>query len=153
GRAWGVSTGYPDLDNLTGGLQPRTLTILAARPSMGKTTLAINIGQFVADRYAMPVAVFSLEQSAQELVQRMACAEARVDWRYLRNGEVSDFDLRRFEAAAEKIAALPIFICDRTDLSSRDMVARMRRLQQRHGKLGAVLVDYVQIAHERGSHG
>src|SRR5690606_25045325 len=64
-----------------------------------------------------------------------------------------DFDLRRFEAAAEKIAALPIFICDRTDLSSRDMVARMRRLQQRHGKLGAVLVDYVQIAHERGSHG
>lgn len=151
GRTWGVSTGYTDLDALTGGLQPKDLCILAARPSMGKTTLAMNIAQYAAQTSG-PVGVFSLEQGAESLFYRMVCSEAAVEWRYVRNGEVNDLELDRLRAAADRIAALPIFINDRADVSAAEIVAGARRLKRQHG-LSLFIVDYVQLIHEKGSHG
>jgi replicative DNA helicase len=149
-RPVGLSTGYPDIDKYTAGLQPKDLILIAARPSMGKTTLAMNMAEYVAKTYDLPVAVFSLEMGADQLFYRMWCAEARVNYRYVRQGIVSDAEMKRLGEAIERISTAPIYINDQSDLTAADIVGRARRLKQKHGgKLGGVFIDYVQLMHER----
>jgi len=146
---FGVSTGYPAIDSYTGGLQPKEYIILAARPSKGKTTLAMNIAEYVAATYNLPVAVFSLEMGKEQLYYRMLCAEARVNFRHVRRGEVSDTEMYRIGQAASALAEMPIYVNDRADLTAGDIIARARRLKEKQGALGLIVVDYLQLMHER----
>jgi replicative DNA helicase len=148
GGLTGVSTGFPDLDNLTSGLQPSDLIIIAARPSMGKTTLALNIAQHIGIKEKKPVAVFSLEMSREQLVQRMLCAQANIDAHRLRRGFLADNDWNKLTEAVGPLGDAPIFIDDSPSISVMEMRAKARRLKMEHG-LGAIFVDYLQLM--RGS--
>ena len=140
----GVPTGFIDLDNLTSGLQPSNLVIVAARPSFGKTSFALNIAQQAATEHAVPVAIFSLEMSKMELVQRLVCAEALVDVQKLRTGNLSDQDWSRLATAVGRLADAPIYIDDTEAVTVLEIRAKARRLKQKHG-LGLVIVDYLQL--------
>lgn len=148
----GMSTGYRDIDKYTAGLQPKDLIILAARPSMGKTTLAMNMAEHIARTYRLPAAIFSLEMGREQLFYRMWCSEARVNFRYVRRGEVSDTEMFRLGEAAATLGEAPIYITDQSDLTAADIVARARRLKREQGALGVVVVDYIQLMHERERH-
>jgi replicative DNA helicase len=148
GGVTGLSTGFADLDHITCGLQHSDLIIIAARPSMGKTTLALNIAQHIAVNEKVPVAVFSLEMSKEQLAQRMLCAQAGIDANRLRRGFLSDEDYPKLTRAAGPLSAAPLFIDDTPALSALEMRARVRRLKAEHG-LSAVFVDYLQLI--RGS--
>lgn len=148
GGVTGLSTGFADLDHITCGLQSSDLIIIAARPSMGKTTLALNIAQHIAVNEKVPVAVFSLEMSKEQLAQRMLCAQAGIDANRLRRGFLSDEDYPKLTRAAGPLSAAPLFIDDTPALSAMEMRARVRRLKAEHG-LSAVFVDYLQLI--RGS--
>lgn len=148
GGVTGVPTGFPDLDNITSGFQNSDLIIIAARPSMGKTTLALNIAQHIAVNEKLPVAVFSLEMSKEQLVQRMLVAQANIDAQRLRRGYLSDEDYPKLTRAAGPLAEAPLFIDDTASLSIMEMRAKARRLKAEHG-LAAVFVDYLQLM--RGS--
>ena len=142
----GVPTGFTDLDNILAGLQRSDLVILAARPSFGKTTLALDIVRHVAIRTNVPVGVFSLEMSSDQLVDRLISAEAQVDLWNLRTGRLSsesdDFD--RIRDAMEKLSKAPIFIDDEASNTILQMRAMARRLKAEHG-LGLIVVDYLQL--------
>jgi len=141
----GVPTGFKDLDNLLAGLQKSDLIILAARPSMGKTAFALDIARNVAVRQKIPVGVFSLEMSAQQLVDRLLAAEAHVDSWKLRTGRLSnDDEFRRISDAMGKISQAPLFIDDESSNNIMQMRAMARRLQAEHG-LGLLIVDYLQL--------
>ena len=140
----GVPTGFVDLDNLTSGLQPSNLVIVAARPSFGKTSLALNIAQQAAADHQVPVAIFSLEMSRTELVQRLVCAEALVDVSKLRRGQLSDQDWSRLATAVGRLADAPIFIDDTESVTVLEIRAKARRLKQKSG-LGLVIIDYLQL--------
>lgn len=140
----GVPTGFLDLDNLTSGLQESNLIIVAARPSFGKTSLALNIAQQAATDYNIPVAIFSLEMSRQELVQRLVCAEALVDVHKLRRGNLNDQDWSRLATAVGRLADAPLYIDDTESVTVLEIRAKARRLKQRHG-LGLVIIDYLQL--------
>lgn len=140
----GVPTGFLDLDDLTSGFQPSNLIIVAARPSLGKTSLALNIAQGAATEHQVPVAIFSLEMSKQELVQRLVCAEALVDVHKLRTGNLNDNDWSRLANAVGRLADAPIYIDDTEALTVLEIRAKARRLKQRDG-LGLVIVDYLQL--------
>jgi replicative DNA helicase len=140
----GVPTGFVDLDNLTSGLQESNLVIVAARPSFGKTSLALNIAQQAATDYNVPVAIFSLEMSRQELVQRLVCAEALVDVHKLRRGNLNDQDWSRLATAVGRLADAPIYIDDTESVTVLEIRAKARRLKQRNG-LGLVIIDYLQL--------
>jgi replicative DNA helicase len=140
----GVATGFVDLDNLTSGLQPSNLVIVAARPSFGKTSLALNIAQQAATDHQVPVAIFSLEMSRTELVQRLVCAEALVDVSKLRRGQLSDQDWSRLATAVGRLADAPIFIDDTESVTVLEIRAKARRLKQKSG-LGLVIIDYLQL--------
>ncbi|MEX0874962.1 MAG: replicative DNA helicase [Actinomycetota bacterium] len=140
----GVPTGFVDLDNLTSGLQPSNLCIVAGRPSFGKTSFALNIAQQAATEHAIPVAIFSLEMSKMELVQRLVCAEALVDVHKLRTGNLSDQDWSRLATAVGRLADAPIYIDDTESVTVLEIRAKARRLKQKTG-LGLVIIDYLQL--------
>lgn len=144
GGLTGVPTGFPDLDNLTCGLQNSDLIIIAARPSMGKTTLALNIAQHIAVNERLPVAIFSLEMSKEQLVQRMLCAQANIDAQRLRRGFLTEEDYPKLTRAAGPLAEAPIYIDDTAAISVREMRAKARRLKAEHG-LAAIFIDYLQL--------
>ncbi|MCB9029732.1 MAG: replicative DNA helicase [Deltaproteobacteria bacterium] len=140
----GVASGLRDVDKLTAGFQASDLIILAARPSMGKTSLALGIAQNVGIRQNRGVAVFSLEMSKEQLVLRMLCCEARVDSSRVRTGHLGERDFPRLVEAASKIAETPIFIDDTPALTITEMRAKCRRLHREH-KLSLIVVDYLQL--------
>jgi replicative DNA helicase len=155
GESRGIRTGFADLDNLLAGLQKSDLIILAARPSMGKTSLALDIARQTAIHHNTTVGLFSLEMSSQQLVDRMIAAEARVnawDWRVGRIKEGSD-DFERIRDAYDRLAAAPIFIDDQPGNDILKMRSVARRLKRESG-LGLLVVDYLQLmapTHSRGS--
>ncbi|MFO7709793.1 MAG: replicative DNA helicase [Desulfobacterales bacterium] len=140
----GVPTGFTLLDNLTSGLQNSDLVILAARPSMGKTALALNIARNAAVDAGVPVAVFSLEMSKEQLSLRMLCAEASIDSSRLRSGFFSMDDWERVTDAAGVLSAAPIFIDDSPSLSAMEVRAKARRLKM-DKNIGLIIIDYLQL--------
>src|SRR5580693_8193293 len=150
-RIKGLSTGFLKLDEMTGGLHAGELVILAARPSMGKTALALNIAQHVATRLDKTVAVFSLEMSKESLLTRMLCASARVDSQKFRAGFLNSEERQRLQVAASQLVRAPLFIDDTAGANLMDMHAKLRRLQaERKQELGLVVVDYLQLMSGRG---
>ena len=145
-RATGLPTHYVDLDRLLGGLQPGELILLAARPAMGKTSLALNISQNVSLRTKQPVAIFSLEMAKEQLVQRMLCAEARIDQSRFRTGQLADEEWVRLTQAMGLLAEAPIYIDDTPSITVSEIRAKARRLKGEHG-LGLLVVDYLQLIH------
>jgi replicative DNA helicase len=145
-RIKGISTGFIKLDEMTGGLHPGELFVLAARPSMGKTALALNIAQHVAThpKIEKTVAVFSLEMSKESLLTRMVCAGARVDQQKFRAGYLNADERRRLQVAASQLVKAPLFIDDTAGVTLMDIHAKLRRLEAEHG-LGLVVVDYLQL--------
>jgi replicative DNA helicase len=146
----GCPTGFVDLDKLTAGLQPADLIIVAGRPSMGKTALALNMGLNAAVRAKTPVAVFSLEMSKEQLVMRMLCSEARIDGQRMRGGFLKDSDWPRLAKAAGQLAEAPLYIDDTGAISVLEMRAKSRRLQAEKG-LGLIIVDYLQLMRGRAA--
>jgi replicative DNA helicase len=149
-RIKGISTGFAKLDEMTGGMHGGDLFILAARPSMGKTALALNIAQHTALRLKQPTAVFSLEMSRESLLTRMLCAAARVDSQRFRAGYLSQEERRKLNHALHELVEAPLYIDDTAGLHLMDMHAKLRRLQAERGKLGLVIVDYLQLMSGRG---
>jgi len=142
----GIPTKFIDLDNLTQGLQRSDLLILAGRPSMGKTSLALNIAQNVAAYTKQPVAIFSLEMSREQLVQRLLASEARIDSSRLRSGRISEHEWQRLGQAIGFLSQLPLFIDDTPDCTVTEIRSKARRLQaEQGGTLGMVLIDYLQL--------
>ncbi len=146
GMVTGVETGFRELDQLTSGLQPSDLIIIAGRPSMGKTSLALDIARFAACKRKVPTAIFSLEMSKEQLGLRMLCSEARVSSVKLRTGFLASSDWPNLTAAAGRISEAPIFIDDSPQLGTLDIRARSRRLKAEHS-LGLIIVDYLQLMH------
>jgi replicative DNA helicase len=145
----GVPTGYPFLDELTAGLQPADLIVLAARPAMGKTTLALNVAAHAALRCGRTVGIFSLEMSHQQLFQRLLCSEARIDAHRLRTGRVGGEDWPRLITAFGQLSESPIFIDDTAGLGIMEMRAKSRRLKLER-VLDLLVVDYLQLMRGRG---
>ncbi len=141
----GFQSGFYELDRLVGGFQPGSLNIVAARPSMGKTAFAINIAQFGGQNAGRPVLIFSLEMGAEQLVQRMLGAEARINIHDLRNGSFPKSSWESLAEAAGRLAEAPIYIDDSSMLSTLEFRARCRRFKSRHKDLGLVVVDYLQL--------
>jgi replicative DNA helicase len=150
GDITGISTGYNEFDKLTAGLQPGELIIIAGRPSMGKTTLAINIAENAAIGSKVPTAIFSMEMPAQQLAFRMISSLGRVDQTHLRTGNFPDEDWSRINTAVQLMSEAPIFIDDTPSLSPGEIRARARRLQREHG-LGLIVVDYLQLMQVHGN--
>jgi replicative DNA helicase len=143
-RIKGISTGFAKLDEMTGGLHGGDLCIIAARPSMGKTALALNIAQHVALKLKQTVAIFSLEMSQESLLTRMLCAAARVDSQRFRAGFLSQEERRKLNHSLHELVEAPLYIDDTSGVHLMDMHAKLRRLQQEH-KVGLVIVDYLQL--------
>ena len=148
-RIKGISTGFAKLDEMTGGLHGGDLVIIAARPSMGKTALALNIAQHVCMRLNKTVAVFSLEMSRESLLTRMLCAAARVDSQRFRAGFLSQEERRKLNQALHELVEAPLYIDDTSGLNLMDMHAKLRRLQQER-EIGLVIVDYLQLMSSPG---
>jgi len=140
----GLATGFTELDELTSGFQPSDLIILAARPGMGKTSLALNIAQHVSIESSACVGIFSLEMAAEQLVMRLLCSEARVDSHKIRSGFISRDDWRKLGDAMKQLAEAKIFIDDTPGISILEMRSKGRRLKAEHG-LDLVIVDYLQL--------
>jgi len=150
GDITGISTGYTEFDKMTAGLQQGDLIIIAGRPSMGKTTLAINIAENAAIGSKIPTAIFSMEMPAQQLAFRMISSLGRVDQTHLRTGNFPDDDWSRINTAVQLMSEAPIFIDDSPSLSPTDIRARARRLHREH-KLGLIVIDYLQLMQVEGS--
>jgi replicative DNA helicase len=140
----GVPTGFRDLDRLTCGLQPSDLIIIAGRPSMGKTSFALNIAEYASIEKKICSAVFSLEMSKEQLVQRMLCGLGKVDGSKLRGGFLKESDWPKLTRAAGKLSEAPLFIDDTAALSVLEIRAKARRLKKEHN-LGLIVVDYLQL--------
>ncbi|MGI8989340.1 MAG: replicative DNA helicase [Bryobacteraceae bacterium] len=149
-RIKGISTGFTKFDEMTGGLHKGELVILAARPSMGKTALALNIAYHVAAKMNQIVAVFSLEMSNESLLTRMLCSSAYVDSQRFRAGYLNAEERKKLQQAAHNLVEAPLFIDDTAGSNLMDMHAKLRRLQQGDQKLGLVIVDYLQLMSGRG---
>jgi replicative DNA helicase len=141
----GVPTGFTDLDSKTAGLQPGDLIIVAGRPSMGKTSLALNFGEYVALDQGLPVAVFSMEMGAAQLALRMLSSVGRIDQQRLRTGRLLDADWPKLTEAIKKMNEAQLFIDETPALTAIDLRARARRLARTCGKLGLIIVDYLQL--------
>ncbi len=144
-RITGLATHYNDLDEMTSGLQPADLVIIAARPSMGKTALAMNMAENAAIIDQKVVAMFSLEMSREALLLRLLCSTARVDSHKMRTGSLWRDDMQKVVHAMEQLATAPIYIDDTPGISLSEMRAKARRLQQSVGKLDLLIVDYLQL--------
>ena len=145
----GVPTGFTDLDRNTSGFQNGDLVILAARPSMGKTALALNIAQYVALKKGLPVGIFSLEMSRQQLLMRFLCAESLVDAHKVRTGYIARDDFQQLIDALARVTQAPLFIDDSSSLTIMEMRAKARRLKAEHG-LKLLIVDYLQLMSSYG---
>ncbi len=141
----GVPTGFSDLDRMTSGFQPGDLVVVAGRPSMGKTALALNIGENVALTTRMPVAVFSMEMGATQLAMRMIGSVGRLDQHKLRTGRLAPEDWDKLSAALGRLNEAPILIDETPALNAIEVRSRARRLMKQYGKLGLVIVDYLQL--------
>jgi len=144
GSVTGIPTGFVELDRMTSGLHPAEMVVIAARPSMGKTALAMNIAEHVAMNVGKPVAVFSLEMSSQQLVQRLLCSRAKVDLQRVRNGFLSERDFPSLTAAAAKLAAAKMFIDDTPGLSIMELRAKARRMKSQYD-VRLIVIDYLQL--------
>lgn len=140
-----VESGFADLDALTGGLHQSELIILAARPSMGKTALAMNIAENVAMKFEVPTLFVSLEMSSIELADRLLCSIARVNGHRLRNGTLSQQDKRRLVDKAAEISTAPLFVDDSPSRTVTEIAAAARRIRRREGTLGLIVIDYLQL--------
>jgi len=145
----GVPTGFTDLDEMTSGLQPSDLIIVAARPSMGKTSLVMNVAQHVGTKTDMTVGVFSLEMSKEQLFLRMLTAEARIDAHRLRGGFLGERDWGKLSQAIGTLSEAKIFIDDTASIGVLEMRAKCRRLAAQHG-LHLIIIDYIQLMQGRG---
>ena len=141
----GLSTGWDDFDAQTSGLQGGDLVIVAGRPSMGKTTFAMNIAEYAAMTCGKPVAVFSMEMPAEQLAMRMLSSLGRINQGKLRSGKLDDDDWPRLTAAVSLLSDKPLFIDDSAGLSPNEVRSRCRRLAREHGDLGLVVIDYLQL--------
>jgi replicative DNA helicase len=141
----GVPTGFSDLDRMTSGLQPGDLVVVAGRPSMGKTAFALNVGEHVALKAGLPVAVFSMEMGAQQLALRLIGSVGRLDQHKLRTGRLANEDWEKLTAALGQLNEAPLLIDETPALNAIEVRSRARRLQKQYGKLGLVIVDYIQL--------
>lgn len=141
----GIATGYPDLDKMTAGLQPDNLIILAARPAVGKTAFALNIAQNVGTKTDSTVAIFSLEMSAESLVNRMLCAEGSINANHLRTGQLEAEEWQKLVVAMGSLSQAAIYIDDTPGIKMAEIRAKCRRLAKEKGDLGLVVVDYLQL--------
>lgn len=149
-RFLGIPTGFMDFDHMTSGLQPGNFIIIAARPSMGKTTLVLNMAQNIALEQERPVAIFSLEMPAQDIVMRMLSAEAHIDFGRLRTGNFSEDYWRPLTEGASRLAEAPILINDNRGLTVQGLRAEGRRLKGEHSELALIIVDYLQLLRGTG---
>lgn len=151
GTYTGVPSDYYDLDTMTAGFQKSDLIILAARPSMGKTAFALNIGQNVAIRHKIPVAIFSLEMSKVQLTQRILCSEAEIDAQRVRTGDIQPHDWQKIAECMDKLHVSPLYIDDTAGVSVSDIRAKCRRLKMQRPDLGLIIIDYLQLIDDRSS--
>jgi replicative DNA helicase len=148
----GLLSDFYDLDAMTGGLQRSDLIIIAGRPSMGKTAIALNIARKIAGNYHLPVAVFSLEMSREQLVQRLLASEAGIESNRLRSGRISQTEWEPLSHAIGALSELPIFIDDTANITVSEMRSKSRHLQaERGGKMGLIVLDYLQLMEGSGS--
>lgn len=150
GDITGIPTGYHDLDRMTSGLHPDELIILAARPSVGKTAFVLNIAKNVAIKANETVAIFSLEMSAESLVNRMLCAEGSIDASNMRNGHLTQEELRSYFVASGTLSKSPIYIDDTPGIRVSEIRAKCRRLKQEKQNLGLIVIDYLQLIEGNG---
>jgi replicative DNA helicase len=141
----GVPSGFRDIDRITSGFQEGNLIIVAARPSMGKSGLALCVAANLAVRAGTPVALFTLEMSKSEVTQRLMCSEAKVESQRLRTGKLAAEDWPRLTAACDKLAKAPIYVDDTGSITMMEIRSKARRLKQRHPNLGLIIVDYLQL--------
>ena len=147
----GLPTGYHDFDELTSGLQPGDLIIIAARPSMGKTSLALNMAEYVALKRRAPVAIFSMEMPGEQLTIRLLASLGRIDQKRLRTGRLNEEDWPRLSSAVAMLSEAPIFIDAAAALSPGEIRARARRLMREQNSLGLIIVDYLQLMQVQGT--
>lgn len=147
----GVPTGYHDFDDMTSGLQSSDLVIIAGRPSMGKTTFAMNIAEHVAIKSRLPVLIFSMEMPGESIVMRMLSSLCRIDQLRIRTGKLADDDWPRISSTVSMLTDAPMYIDDTPGLSPAEMRARARRLAKEHGQLGLIVVDYLQLMQVPGN--
>jgi len=145
GEITGVSTGFRDIDHLTAGLHPNELIIVAARPGMGKTAFALNVAVNISETSNLPVAIFNMEMSAEQLTTRMIASAGQIDLGKLMTGKLEHNDWKRFNEAISKLADTKIFIDDTPGINITDIRSKCRRLASEQGKLGAVVIDYLQL--------
>ncbi|MBX9876896.1 MAG: replicative DNA helicase [Candidatus Obscuribacterales bacterium] len=145
----GAPSGFYDLDAMTSGFQNSDLVILAARPSMGKTAFVLNIAQYVALEKNLPVAIFSLEMSKEQLVQRMLCSEAGIDATRLRTGNLQNNDWTRLSMAMGRLGEAPMYIDDSAVVTALEIRAKCRRLKAEQKNLGMIIIDYIQLMQGR----
>jgi replicative DNA helicase len=141
----GTPSGYRDLDRITSGFQPGNLIIVAARPSMGKSALALGMASNVAVRHERPVALFTLEMSKAEVTQRLMCSEGKVESQRLRTGKLAADDWPRLTAACDKLSKAPIYVDDTGSITMMEIRSKLRRLKSQQPDLGLVIVDYLQL--------
>jgi len=146
GALTGIGTGFPDLDRMTSGMHGGEMIVIAARPSMGKTSLAMNIAEHVAIGLRLGVGVFSLEMTSESLVLRMLCSQSRVNMRSVREGFLAERDFPKLTGAAGKLANAPLFIDDSSGLSILQLRAKARRMHQQYG-IKLLVIDYLQLLH------
>ncbi|MSV99160.1 MAG: replicative DNA helicase [Actinobacteria bacterium] len=147
----GTATGYTDVDKILAGLQPASLTIVGARPAMGKTSFALGMLTQVGAIDQKPALLFSLEMSHLELTQRLLASEARVDAQKMRTGRLSESDWSKVSGALTRLSGSPIYIDDNPHLTIMDIRARARRLRKQHGELGIIIIDYLQLMTSRSN--
>src|SRR5699024_1296556 len=145
GQITGLSTGYHHLDEITSGLHADELIILAARPGVGKTAFALNVAQNIGTSTDETVALFSLEMGAEQLVNRMLCAEGNIDAGRLRNGQLTEEEFNQLIFAMGSLANANIFIDDTPGIRTPEIRAKCRRLKQEQGDLGLIVIDYLQL--------
>jgi replicative DNA helicase len=147
----GTPSGFRELDRLTSGFQPGNLIIVAGRPSMGKSALALCMAANIGVRHGLPIGIFTLEMSKSEVTQRLMCSEAKVESQRLRNGKLAPDDWPRLTAACDKLAKAPIFVDDSGLLNMMEVRSKARRLKARHPDLGLIVVDYLQLMSSAGT--
>jgi replicative DNA helicase len=151
GEITGITTGFADLDGMTSGLQPSDLVIVAGRPSMGKTSFAMNLVENAVLAQEKPILVFSMEMPADSLVVRMLSSIGRIDQTRIRNGKLEQEDWPKLSTAVNKLKDVPLFIDDTAALTPTEVRARARRMMREHGELGMIMIDYLQLMQVAGS--
>ncbi|KAI1694201.1 AAA domain-containing protein [Ditylenchus destructor] len=146
----GVPTGFTDLDKMTSGMQGGDLIIVAGRPSMGKTSFSMNIGEAVAINEGLPVIIYSMEMGAAQLALRMVGSIGRIDQSHLRTGRLQDDEWGRLAEAVDKLGNAPIYIDESPGLSPSEVRARARRQARISGQIGLIIIDYLQLMSGNG---